>query len=361
MKYVDEYRDSEPVRKYIGAITDTVKREWSIMEVCGGQTHNIIKFGIDTILPDKITLIHGPGCPVCVTPIEMLDKAVHIASLPDVIFCSFGDMLRVPGSKRNLITSRAEGADIRILYSPLDAIKIARESPGKKVVFFSVGFEATAPAVAMAILQAKKLGIKNFYALVAHVLVPPALEAILSTPNMALDGFLAPGHVSTVIGERDYERITGKYHVPIVITGFEPLDILFGIYKAVKQLEEGRCEVENAYARSARPEGNVLARQAVDEVFEAADRKWRGIGVIPESGLALKESYRDFDAECQFNVDGLEVEEPAECIAGYILQGLKRPNECPAFGTRCTPLSPLGAPMVSAEGACAAYYNYRRV
>lgn len=360
MKYVDEYRDSEPAQKYVRAIADVIRNEWTIMEVCGGQTHNIIKFGIDTLLPEKITLIHGPGCPVCVTPIEMLDRAVHIASQPGVIFCSFGDMLRVPGSEKNLITSRAEGADVRILYSPLDAIKIAVESPDKKVVFFSVGFEATAPAVAMAILQAKKLGVKNFSALVAHVLVPPALEAILATPNLALNGFLAPGHVSTVIGEKDYERITEKYRVPIVITGFEPLDILFGVYKVVKQLEEGRCEVENAYGRSARPEGNVLAQQAVDEVFEATDRKWRGLGVIPKSGLALKKSYRGFDAECLFSVDGIDVEEPPECIAGYILRGLKRPNECPVFGTRCTPQSPLGAPMVSAEGACAAYFNYRR-
>jgi hydrogenase expression/formation protein HypD len=361
VKYVDEYRGSEPVRKYIRAITDILHRDWTIMEVCGGQTHNIIKFGLDTLLPGRITLIHGPGCPVCVTPIEMLDKAVYIASQSEVIFCSFGDMLRVPGSEKNLITSRAEGADVRILYSPLDAIKIARESPDRKVVFFSVGFETTAPAVAMAILQAKKLGIKNFSALVAHVLVPPALEAILSTPNLVLNGFLAPGHVSTVIGQGGYERITKKYRVPIVITGFEPLDILFGVYKLVKQLEEGRCEVENAYGRSARPEGNVLAQQAVDEVFEAADRKWRGIGIIPKSGLALRESYRDFDAERLFSVSGLKVEEPSECIAGYILQGLKKPNECTAFGTRCTPQKPLGAPMVSSEGACAAYFNYRRV
>lgn len=361
MKYVDEYRDSEPVQKYIKAIRDITKRSWTIMEVCGGQTHSIIKFGIDTLLPEKITLIHGPGCPVCVTPIETLDKAVHIAAQSDVIFCSFGDMLRVPGSEKDLISSRAEGADVRILYSPLDALKIAQQSPKKKVVFFSVGFETTAPAVAMAIIQAKRLGIKNFYALVAHVLVPPALEAILSTPNMALHGFLAPGHVSTIIGQDGYRRITEKYHMPIVITGFEPLDILFGVYRLVSQLEEGRCAVENAYGRSARPEGNVLAQQAVDEVFEVADRKWRGIGIIPKSGLTLRDFYREFDAEHVFGIDGLKVEEPSECIAGYILQGLKRPNECQAFGTRCTPQHPLGAPMVSSEGACAAYFNYRRV
>ncbi|MFQ5862794.1 MAG: hydrogenase formation protein HypD [Candidatus Brocadiales bacterium] len=359
MKYVDEYRGSEPVQKYIRAITDIIHRDWTIMEVCGGQTHNIIKFGIDTLLPERITLIHGPGCPVCVTPIEMLDKAVHIASRPEVVFCSFGDMLRVPGSEKDLIASRAEGADVRILYSPLDVLKIAQEFPGKKVVFFSVGFETTAPAVAMAVLQAKRLGIKNFSALVAHVLVPPALEAILSTPNIALHGFLAPGHVSTVIGQAGYKRITEKYRVPIVITGFEPLDIILGIYRLIRQLEEGRCDVENAYGRSVRPEGNVLAQQAVDEVFEVADRKWRGIGIIPKSGLALRESYREFDAESIFSIDGLKVEEPSECIAGYILQGLKRPNECRAFGTQCTPQNPLGAPMVSSEGACAAYFNYR--
>ncbi|MHC4196759.1 MAG: hydrogenase formation protein HypD [Planctomycetota bacterium] len=361
MRYVDEYRDSGPVQKYVKAITDTVKSEWSIMEVCGGQTHNIIKFGIDTLLPGKITLIHGPGCPVCVTPVEALDMAVHIASLPDVIFCSFGDMLRVPGSRKNLITSRAEGADVRILYSPLDAIKIAQESPEKKVVFFSVGFETTAPAVAMAILQAEKRNVTNFSALVAHVLVPPALEALLSTPNIVLNGFLAPGHVSAVIGQAGYERITERYNVPIVITGFEPLDILFGVYKLVKQLEEGRCEVENAYGRSVAADGNVLAQKAVDEVFEVADKKWRGIGVIPKSGLALRQSYWRFDAEKIFNVEGLRVEEPTECIAGYVLQGLRKPNECPAFGVKCTPQSPLGAPMVSTEGACAAYFNYRRV
>jgi hydrogenase expression/formation protein HypD len=360
MKYIDEYRDSEPVRKYIKAIMNIVRKDWTIMEVCGGQTHNIIKFGIDTLLPDKITLIHGPGCPVCVTPMETLDKAVKIASRPEVIFCSFGDMLRVPGSEKDLISSRAEGAEVRVLYSPLEALKIAQEHPEKQVVFFSVGFETTAPACAMAILQAKKLGLKNFSVLVAHVLVPPALEKILSSPNVAVQGFLAPGHVSTIIGSDEYKKITETYHVPIVVTGFEPLDILFGIYKLIKQLEEGRCEVENAYARSARPEGNVQARQAVDEVFEVTDRKWRGIGFIPKSGLALREPYRQFDAERVFDVGRLEVDESPECIAGLVLQGFKKPNECTAFSNRCTPQTPLGAPMVSSEGACAAYYNYRR-
>lgn len=361
MKYIDEYRNSEFVQRYIKAIRDIIHNDWTIMEVCGGQTHNIVKFGIDALLPEKITLIHGPGCPVCVTSIETLDKAVYIASRPEVIFCSFGDMLRVPGSEKDLISIRARGSDVRIVYSPLDALKIARESQEKKVVFFSIGFETTAPGLAMAVLEAKRLEIKNFSAMVAHMLVPPALEAILSTPQTALHGFLAPGHVSTVIGQNGYKRITEKYHVPIVITGFEPLDILFGVYMLVKQLEEGRAEVENAYKRSVKEEGNLLAQQAVAEVFEVVDKKWRGIGIIPKSGLALREGYQEFDAECIFNTDGLKVEESSECIAGQILQGLKRPNECLAFGAGCTPHRPLGAPMVSSEGACAAYFNYRRV
>lgn len=361
MKYIDEYRNSESVQRYIKAITNIIHNDWTIMEVCGGQTHNIVKFGIDALLPEKIILIHGPGCPVCVTPIEMVDKAMYIALQPEVIFCSFGDMLRVPGSEKDLISIRTQGAAVKVVYSPLDALKVARESPEKRVVFFSIGFETTAPGVAMAILEAKRLGIVNFFCLVAHMLVPPALEVILSMPKTALHGFLAPGHVSAVIGQNEYKWITEKYHVPIVITGFEPLDILFGVYMLVKQLEEGRAEVENAYKRSVKEDGNLLAQQAVAEVFEVVDRKWRGIGVIPKSGLALKEGYQEFDAEGIFSIDGLKVEEPSGCIAGQILQGLKRPNECNAFATQCAPHHPLGAPMVSSEGACAAYFNYRRV
>ena len=360
MKYIDEYRDAGAATKLKDAIYAVTTRRWTLMEVCGGQTHAIVKFGIDELLPDKITLVHGPGCPVCVTPLELIDKAIQIASRADVIFCSFGDMLRVPGSEKDLLMVKAAGGDVRIVYSPLDALKIARENPDRQVVFFAVGFETTAPANAMAVHQAKQLGIKNFSILVSHVLVPPAIEAVLGSPECRVQGFLAAGHVCAVMGYTEYEPLAAKYQVPIVVTGFEPLDILQGVLMCVKQLEEGRCEVENQYARAVRKEGNLPARNLVGEVFRIVPRKWRGVGEIPESGLGLTEAYAEFDAESRFEVAGYTAEEPAECISGLVLQGIKKPNECPAFGTRCTPEHPFGATMVSNEGACAAYYRYRR-
>ena len=311
-------------------------------------------------MPDKIELVHGPGCPVCVTPLELIDKAVMIASRDDVIFCSFGDMLRVPGSEKDLLMVKANGGDVRIVYSPLDAVKIAQENPDKQVVFFAVGFETTAPANAMAVHQAKQLGVKNFSILVSHVLVPPAMEAVLSSPQNRVQGFLAAGHVCTVMGYTEYEPIAKKYKVPIVVTGFEPVDILHGVLMCVKQLEEGRCEVENQYARSVRREGNLPAQDLLAKVFRVMPRKWRGVGEIPQSGLGLTDEYAEFDAEARFAVAAYTAEEPAECISGLILQGIKKPHECPAFGTRCTPEHPFGATMVSSEGACAAYYRYRR-
>ncbi len=360
MRFIDEYRDAKLARHYARLIAQVVKRPWTIMEVCGGQTHAIIKFGIDELLPKEITLVHGPGCPVCVTPVELIDKAIEIASRPTVIFCSFGDMLRVPGSEKDLLSVKAQGGDVRIVYSPLDALKLAKENPNKEVVFFAVGFETTAPANAMAVYQAYQQGVKNFSLLVSHVLVPPAMEAILSSPSNRVQGFLAAGHVCTVMGYTEYEPIAKKYKVPIVVTGFEPLDILQGVYMCVTQLEEGRYEVENQYARSVRREGNAKAQELIREVFRVVPRKWRGIGEIPQSGLGLTEKYKEFDAERKFGLAEHSVEEPSECIAGLVLQGVKKPHECPAFGTRCTPEHPLGAPMVSSEGACAAYYRYRK-
>ena len=360
MRFVDEYRDPAAAARIAHAIADTVTQPWTIMEICGGQTHAIVKFGIDELLPANITLVHGPGCPVCVTPVEKLDRAVAIASRPGVIFCSFGDMLRVPGTYKDLQTAKAQGADVRIVYSPMDALRIAQENPQHQVVFFAVGFETTAPANAMAVYQAAQLGLRNFTILVSHVLVPPAVEAILSSPNNRVQALLAAGHVCTVMGTTQYLPIARKYHVPIVVTGFEPVDILEGIYLAVCQLEEGRAEVENQYSRSVRPEGNTAAQALVAKVFEVTERKWRGIGEIPQSGLGLRPEYWDFDAERRFHVDGHDVQESSECIAGDVLRGLRKPKECPAFGTRCTPEHPLGAPMVSSEGACAAYYRYRR-
>ena len=330
------------------------------MEICGGQTHSIIKFGVDTLLPKEINLVHGPGCPVCVTPVEMLDKAMTIASRPEVIFCSFGDMLRVPGTARDLLTVKAGGGDVRIVYSPLDAVKVARENPDRQVVFFAVGFETTAPANAMAVAHAKREGLTNFSVLVSHVLVPPAMEAILGSPHNRVQGFLAAGHVCSVMGYTEYEPIAQKYRVPIVVTGFEPVDILQGIYMCVRQLEEGRIEVENQYARSVRREGNQPAIRLMREVFEIRPRKWRGIGEIPRSGLGLSPAYAAFDAETRFGVAGQTADESSECMSGLVLQGVMKPHECPAFGTRCTPEHPLGATMVSSEGACAAYYRYRR-
>jgi hydrogenase expression/formation protein HypD len=360
MKFIDEYRDAKAAQRYAGLIHRITTKPWNIMEVCGGQTHAIVKFGIDELLPKAITLIHGPGCPVCVTALELIDKAIEIASRPDVIFCSFGDMLRVPGSEKDLLSVKATGGDVRIVYSPMDALKIARDTPNKQVVFFAVGFETTAPANAMAVYQAHQQGIKNFSLLVSHVLVPPAMEAILSSPTNRVQGFLAAGHVCTVMGYAEYEPIAKKYHVPIVVTGFEPLDILQGVYMCIKQLEEGRGEVENQYTRSVRRQGNEPAQELIREVFRVIHRKWRGVGEIPQSGLGLSEKYMEYDAELRFGVAGHTVEESSECISGLILQGLKKPHECPAFGTRCTPEHPLGATMVSSEGACAAYYRYRR-
>jgi hydrogenase expression/formation protein HypD len=359
MKYLDEYRDAGAARRLAAAIASITTRPWTLMEVCGGQTHAIVKFGIDELLPKNIELVHGPGCPVCVTPVELIDKAVEIASRPDVIFCSFGDMLRVPGTSRDLLAVKAAGGDVRPVYSPLDALRLAETNPGREVVFFAVGFETTAPANAMAAYQARQKGLVNFSILVSHVLVPPAIEALMATPGNRVQGFLAAGHVCTVMGFEEYIPLAEKYRVPIVVTGFEPLDILQGVYLCVKQLEEGRHEVENAYARAVRREGNLEARRLITEVFEVVRRKWRGIGEIPASGLGLREPYRAHDAEAKFGVAGLVAEEASECISGMVLQGLKKPHECPAFGASCTPEHPLGATMVSSEGACAAYYRYR--
>ncbi len=361
MKYIDEYRDPKFAKKLSQEIHRITTRPHVLMEVCGGQTHSIVKFGIDTLLPRAIELVHGPGCPVCVTPLELIDKAIALASRKDVVFASFGDMLRVPGSAKDLFSVKAQGGDIRVIYSPLDALKIAQENPGKEVVFFAVGFETTAPANAMAVFQAKTQGIKNFSMLVSHVLVPPAMEAILSSPANRVQGFLAAGHVCTVMGYTEYEPIARKYRVPIVVTGFEPVDILQGVYMCVRQLEEGRCEVENQYARSVAKDGNVPAIAMVQNVFEVVSRKWRGVGPIAQSGLRLKEEFRAFDAEIKFDVGQMDVEESAECISGLVLQGVRKPHECPAFASRCTPEHPLGATMVSSEGACAAYYRYRNI
>jgi hydrogenase expression/formation protein HypD len=360
VKFMDEYRDADAAHKLAREIVRVTTKPWAIMEVCGGQTHAIVKFGIDELLPKQITLIHGPGCPVCVTSIELIDKALEIASRPEVIFCSFGDMLRVPGSTADLLSVKALGGDVRIVYSPLDAVKLAEQNPGKEVVFFGVGFETTAPATAMAVYQAAKKGIRNFSLLVSHVLVPPAIEAILSSPQCRVQAFLAAGHVCTVMGYEEYFPIAAKYHVPIVVTGFEPLDILQGVLMCVQQLEKNRAEVENQYSRSVRQEGNLPAIHLLREVFRVVPRKWRGIGEIPSSGLGLAGAYAAYDAEQKFGVAGLRVDEPSECLSGLVLQGQIKPHECPAFGTRCTPEHPLGATMVSSEGACAAYYRYRR-
>jgi hydrogenase expression/formation protein HypD len=359
MKYLDEYRDADAARKLATQIARVTSRSWTIMEVCGGQTHAIVRFGIDELLPPGITLVHGPGCPVCVTPVEIIDKAIEIAAHKNVIFTSFGDMLRVPGSSDDLLSVKARGGDVRMVYSPMDALALAKANPDREVVFFAVGFETTAPANAMAVAEAHRQGIVNFSILVSHVLVPPAIEAILSSPGCRVQGFLAAGHVCTIMGSSEYELLAARYRVPIVITGFEPLDILDGVFRCVKQLEEGCTEVENAYARAVRAEGNKTAQSVIADVFRVVHRRWRGIGDIPQSGLAVSERYAQFDAETRFGVAGRTVEESSDCISGLVLQGLKKPLECPAFGTRCTPEHPLGATMVSAEGACAAYYRYR--
>jgi hydrogenase expression/formation protein HypD len=361
MKYLDEYRDADAARKLAKQIARISTHPWTVMEVCGGQTHAIVRFGIDELLPPGITLVHGPGCPVCVTPVEIIDKALEIAGRSNVIFTSFGDMLRVPGTAGNLLSVKARSGDVRMVYSPMDALALARANPDREVVFFAVGFETTAPANAMAVAEARRQGIGNFSILVSHVLVPPAIEAILSSRDCRVQGFLAAGHVCTIMGSCEYEPLAAKYRVPIVITGFEPLDILEGVFRCVRQLEEGRAEVANAYARAVRAEGNKPAQALLADVFRVVHRRWRGIGEIPQSGLALSERYAAFDAEVRFGLAGRTVEESSECISGLVLQGLKKPPECPAFGTRCTPDHPIGATMVSAEGACAAYYRYRRL
>ncbi len=360
MKFIDEYRDPEAARGLARRIAETTTRPWTIMEVCGGQTHCIVRFGVDQLLPDEITLVHGPGCPVCVTSVETIDRAIAIASREDVIFCSFGDMLRVPGTGKDLLAVRSQGGDVRIVYSPMDALEIARENVGKQVVFFSVGFETTAPATAMAVHQAREQGLRNFSMLVAHVLVPPAMEAVIASPGNRVNGFLAAGHVCTVTGYADYEPVAKRHKVPIVVTGFEPVDILQGIDMVISQLERGATEVENQYSRVVRREGNRPAMEFVERLFAVCDRNWRGIGMIPESGWRLRDDYAGFDAEKRFDIGDIVAEEDTECISGLILQGAKKPHECPAFGTRCTSDHPLGATMVSSEGACAAYWRYRR-
>ena len=361
MKFLDEYRDPGVAREYAESIARLVSRPWTLMEVCGGQTHAIVRFGIDQLLPDSIRLVHGPGCPVCVTPTELIDKAAEIAARPEVVFCSFGDMLRVPGSRADLLSVKARGGDVRILYSPLDALEIAKGNPDRQVVFFAVGFETTAPANAMAVWRARQEDIDNFSMLVSHVLVPPAMEAILGSPDNQVQAFLAAGHVCMVMGYTEYEPIARKHAVPIVVTGFEPLDILQGVYMAVRQLEEGRAEVENQYARTVRRRGNPTALRLIREVFHVVPRKWRGVGEIAASGLGLRPPYAGLDAEVRFGVAGHSAEEAGECISGLILQGRNKPTDCPAFGTRCVPEHPLGATMVSSEGACAAYYAWRRM
>ncbi|MFJ6138217.1 hydrogenase formation protein HypD [Kitasatospora sp. NPDC092286] len=361
MKYLEEFQNPELARGLLDDIRAAVTRPWALMEVCGGQTHTIIRHGIDQLLPEGVELIHGPGCPVCVTPLEVIDKALEIAARPEVVFCSFGDMLRVPGTGRDLFRVRSEGGDVRIVYSPLDALRIARENPDRQVVFFGIGFETTAPPNAMAVYQARRQGLRNFSMLVSHVRVPPAIDAIMASPDCRVQGFLAAGHVCSVMGTDEYPALAARHRVPIVVTGFEPLDILEGIRRTVRQLERGEHTVDNAYPRAVRAEGNPAARAMLADVFEVTDRAWRGIGVIPQSGWRLSSRYREYDAEYRFDVSGITTCEPAQCRSGEVLQGLLRPNECEAFGTTCTPRTPLGATMVSSEGACAAYYLYRRL
>ena len=359
MRFVDEYRDAGAVRKLARALARTVTRPWAVMEICGGQTHAIVKFGLDELLPPGVTLVHGPGCPVCVTPAAMIDQAVELSLRPGVTLCSFGDMLRVPGTGADLFTARARGADVRMVYSPLDAVAFAREHPDRQVVFFAVGFETTAPANAMAVLRARRDGLANFSMIVSHVLVPPAMAAILGAPDNMVQGFLAAGHVCAVMGTAEYGPIAERFRTPIVVTGFEPVDILEGLLRCLRQLEDGRAEVENAYARIVRAEGNLPARAIAQQVFEVVDREWRGLGPIPASGWGLREEFRAYDAPRRFGLAEAPAPAATECISGSILRGLAKPFDCPAFGTRCTPEHPVGAPMVSSEGACAAYYRYR--
>lgn len=360
MRFLDEYRDAAGARALAAKIRRVVTKPWTLMEVCGGQTHAIVRFGLDALLPDLVTMVHGPGCPVCVTPLGTIDRALAIAARPGVIFCSFGDMLRVPGSRDDLFRVKSRGGDVRVVYSPMDALALAEQNPGREVVFFAVGFETTAPANALAVHQAARRGVKNFSVVVSHVTVPPAVAAIMTSPECRVQGFLAAGHVCAIMGTREYEPLARRFRVPIVATGFEPLDILDGVLRCVLQLEQGRFEVENSYSRAVRRDGNETARRVLREVFEVVDRDWRGLGSIPRSGLGLRAAYAGFDAEKRFEVEDIRVSEPADCKAGLVLQGRLSPPDCPAFGTLCTPERPYGATMVSAEGACAAYWRYRR-
>lgn len=361
MKFLTEYRNAEVAGQYLEEIKKTVTRPWKIMEICGGQTHSLVKHGILSVLPKEITMIHGPGCPVCVTPLNLIDKAIYLAEHKDVILCSFGDMIRVPGSEKSILEAKASGADIRVLYSPLEAVNIAVANPDKQVVFFAVGFETTAPANALSVIHAKKLGLTNYSILASHVLVPPAIDALMSDPESIIDGFLAAGHVCTIMGTEEYLPLSNQFKVPIVVTGFEPVDILQGILMVVQQLEKGEAKVENQYARMVRVEGNLNAKEVINDVFEVTDRMWRGIDVIPMSGYQVHEKYADFDANKKFDINIKEAPENEACIAGDIMKGKKKPVDCPQFGNGCTPQTPLGAPMVSSEGACAAYYNFSGV
>jgi hydrogenase expression/formation protein HypD len=360
MKYIDEYRDPKVAEALVQKLAKQVTRPWVLMEVCGGQTHTLVRYGIDELIPKQVEVVHGPGCPVCVTPLEIVDKAIEIASRPDVIFVSYGDMLRVPGSCSDLFRAKAQGADVRIAYTPMEALKIARANPDRKVVFFAIGFETTAPANAMTVWQARREGLKNLSLLVSHALVPPAIRLLLESPASRVQGFIAPGHVCTVMGYREYETLAAQYHVPFVVGGFEPVDLLEAISMLVAQLEEGRAEVENQYVRAVNRDGNLPAQRILEQVFETADRKWRGIGNIPLSGWRLRPEFDAWNAEKVFGLSETEVPEPPECISALVLQGLKKPVDCSAFGPRCSPENPLGALMVSAEGACSAYYRYRR-
>ena len=360
MKFIDEYRDAGIARRLLAEIARTVRGHWVLMEICGGQTHTIMRYGLDELLPPNIELVHGPGCPGCVTPLETIEKALELAARPEVILVSYGDMLRVPGSTTDLFTVKAQGGDVRVVYSPTEALKIARQNPDRKVVFLAIGFETTAPANAMAVWQAKQEGIGNFSVLVSHVLVPPAIRALMTSPDCRVNGFIAPGHVCAVVGYEEYETLVRDFRVPIVVGGFEPVDLLEAILMLVRQLEKGEAKAENQYVRSVNYQGNLPAQRVMKEVFEVADQKWRGIGSIPASGLRVRDEYGDYDASRLFGLASITVDEPAECISAQVLQGLKKPTDCPAFGMRCTPQNPLGAPMVSSEGACAAYYNYRR-
>ena len=358
MKYMKEYRDPELAKKYLDEIKKTVTQDWSIMEVCGGQTHSLVKNGIIDMLPDQVTMIHGPGCPVCVTPLNLIDKAVHLALNKGVILCSFGDMLRVPGSKINLLEAKAKGADIRILYSPLEAVNIAEENPEKEVVFFAVGFETTAPANALSVIHAYRKGLSNYSILASHVLVPPAMKAVINDEENKINGFLAAGHVCTIMGNAEYYPLSEEHNVPIVVTGFEPLDVLQGILMVIRQLETHKSGVENQYSRIVKEEGNTEAQKMIFEVFEIKNQMWRGIGEIPDSGYSLKEKYKAYDASKKYNIEIEEAQEHPDCISGQIMKGIKKPYECSQFGKKCKPTNPLGAPMVSSEGACAAYYHF---